>query len=126
MTIQTLPLQDYLDDEQGVQYEYRLLKAQFGDGYSQVAPDGINNEVRKVTFTYRNLEISDFNRVMSFLRALKGATPFKATLHGETAATAYRLDPASLTTTVTAKHRVDSSVVHRTIQFAAYTSYDIV
>lgn len=126
MAFQTLPLQDMLDDEQGVSYEYRVLSAQFGDGYAQIAPDGINNEIRKVTFTYRNLEISDFNRVMTFLRGLKGATPFKVKLHGETQQTLYRLDPASLTSTVTAKHRNDTSVVHRTIQFSAYTCYDIV
>lgn len=125
MAFATLPLQNYLDDEQGVSYEYRVLKTQLGDGYSQVAPDGINSEMRKVTFTYRNLEIADFNTVMTFLRGLKGVTPFKATLHGEAAATTYRLDPASLTTTVTAKHRTNSSVVHRTIQFSAFTCNDI-
>lgn len=114
-----------LADDQQVSYNYRVLQAKFGDGYGQTAPDGINNETREVTFRYDNLTITDFNTVMTFLRALKGATPFSVTLHGEASVTNYYLVPNSIATTVTAKHRTNSAIVHRSIQFSGTSCYDL-
>ena len=125
MAVQKLPLQQYLADDQSVAYKYRIMTASFGDGYAQVAPDGINNESREVTFRYQNLTIQDFNKVMNFLRALKGVTPFSVKLHGENATQNYRLNPQSLQTSVTAKHMTDASIVYRTITFSATTCFDI-
>lgn len=125
MTVQKLPLQQYLADDQSVTYKYKVLTASFGDGYSQVAPDGLNNETREVTFRYQNLKIQDFDKVMKFLRGLNGVTPFSVKLHGETTTGIYRLNPNSLQTSVTAKHMTNSSIVFRTITFSAMTCYDL-
>ena len=73
MAIETLPLQQYISEDQSSTYKYRILNAEFGDGYSQTAPDGINNEIREVTVMYKNLLPTEYNIVMNFLRGLRGA-----------------------------------------------------
>lgn len=51
---------------QGVQRQIRVLSVDFGDGYNQVSPDGINAEYKTISVRWDNLrpelaaEISDF------------------------------------------------------------------
>ena len=54
---------------------YRVLKAQFGDGYSQRAPDGINNEVQSwpLSFTGTGAYVTP---IRDFLRRHGGAGRF--------------------------------------------------
>lgn len=118
MTIETLPLQEYIENEQTSTYKYRILNAEFGDGYSQTAPDGINNEIREVTVQYKNLKTTEYETVIGFLRGLKGAYKFKFTPHGETEQV-WKVVPESLQTTVTAISYTDSSKIYRSIAFTA-------
>ncbi|WP_036170342.1 phage tail protein [Massilia sp. 9096] len=57
---------------------FRVLKAQFGDGYAQTAQDGINNKSESwpVTFTE---DVSIVAGIKAFLDALGGAASFQWT-----------------------------------------------
>lgn len=54
---------------------FRVRSAQFGNGYRQVAGDGINNEVQSWPLTFRGRE-SYVLEILGFLRARKGFIPF--------------------------------------------------
>jgi phage-related protein len=54
---------------------YRTLTAQFGDGYSQVAGDGINNVYDTWSLSFAGAS-ADVAPVKSFLDALQGYLPF--------------------------------------------------
>lgn len=56
---QALPLTGYISQASTKSRKNRVLKAQFGDGYSQAAPDGINNLVDTWNIVYDNLSSSD-------------------------------------------------------------------
>jgi len=85
MTIDALPHQNLIDDKDlSISYEYKIFETTLGDGYRQLAPNGINNEVRTVTLTYKNLRVTEYNDVIQFIRALKGVKPVYYTLPGET------------------------------------------
>ena len=50
----------------------KTLSAQFGDGYSQEAPDGINNIVRSYEITWAALTPSEKTSVEGFLESVGG------------------------------------------------------
>lgn len=54
---------------------YRTLKAQFGDGYTQMAADGINNVYDSWALTFAGGS-SDITPIQTFLDALQGYLPF--------------------------------------------------
>lgn len=55
--------------------EFRTLKSQFGDGYSQEIGDGLNSDVQKYTVTLAGLE-SELTAPLAFIREHKGAKSF--------------------------------------------------
>lgn len=119
MTLRNLPYTNYIDhDNSTISYSYRVFSAQFGDGYEQIASDGINNENRIWTVFYKNLPKSEFDYVISFLRSLKGVEPILAIAPGEYSNTQWRLVKDSLSTSVTAIANYDSSVIVRSITFS--------
>ncbi len=63
-----------------------VLTAQFGDGYNQRTPDGINNIVATWQVQWDNLLDSDANSIDSFLIGKAGATAFLWTPPGESSA----------------------------------------
>lgn len=118
MTLRQLPLTQYIDhDNSTISYSYRILSAQFGDGYEQVAPDGINTENRTWSITYKNLPKDAFDTVISFIRSLKGVEPILATAAGESIATQWRIVKDSLSTSVTGISRNDQNIIVRSITF---------
>ena len=42
------------------------IRVRFGDGYTQVVGDGINNRGYKISLSWRVLRYSEFNSIMSF------------------------------------------------------------
>jgi len=54
---------------------FRTRSAQFGDGYKQVAADGINNEQQSWPLTFGGEE-EEISQIVAFLRAHKGSTAF--------------------------------------------------
>ncbi|GGA05548.1 phage tail protein [Dyella caseinilytica] len=60
----------------------RTRSAQFGDGYKQVVPDGINNLVQSWPLTFSGPRDMIF-QIRDFLRAHKGASSFYWTPPGD-------------------------------------------
>jgi len=63
---------------------FRVLSAQFGDGYAQEAGDGLNNETVSWTLEFVGQE-SQIYPIRDFLRQHQGFKPFWWTPHGESA-----------------------------------------
>ena len=66
--------------------EVKLLKADFGDGYSQVSPNGLNH-VRAVveSLSWDVLAADERDQIIDFLKACGGTEPFWFALpHGVT------------------------------------------
>ncbi len=66
--------------------EARVLKAQFGDGYAQRAPDGLNHLTKTYEFELRAAPAADLNTVLNFLVARGGREPFTFQPQGYAAA----------------------------------------
>ncbi|NII53590.1 phage tail protein [Luteibacter sp. SG786] len=75
---------------------YRVLKSQFGDGYSQEAADGINNKVQSWPLQFFGSGIQ-IDEITAFLDRHAGATGFLWTpprgVQGLYKASAYGLNP---------------------------------
>jgi phage-related protein len=56
--------------------EFRVLSAEFGDGYSQDGPDGINNVRAILALTWETLLPAQAAYITSFIAARKGVEPF--------------------------------------------------
>lgn len=61
----------------------RLLEAQFGDGYSQRAPDGINHIQDVVTLNWNVLTDADARTINSFFQSHGGYKAFRWTAPGQ-------------------------------------------
>lgn len=121
--IKNLPLQELISDQVQASYSYKVLSAQFGDGYSQQAADGINNEKIEISIEYRNLNTGDAAKVIKFLRELQGYKPFYYKLQGDIKR-AWRMNPDSLSVLISGVNKSDPSEFYRTITFTARNSYD--
>jgi phage-related protein len=62
----------------------RILEANFGQGYSQTAADGLNNQVDTWDVVFSNISQADKITVMNFLRSVGGSTTFYWTPIDET------------------------------------------
>lgn len=76
MTYQTFAWCPRIDPE-GTS-SFRVLSAQFGDGYTQEAGDGINNEKQSWPLEFVGYE-EQIKSIRDFLRAHGGFKPFKWT-----------------------------------------------
>jgi len=54
----------------------RVRKIQFGDGYFQIAPDGINTILMNLTLPFHNLDIGEYTAIIHFLRTRNGVESF--------------------------------------------------
>lgn len=56
--------------------QIKVLEAEFGDGYSQPTPDGINNVREKVDLTWDGLTEAQMLQINNFFKARMGAQAF--------------------------------------------------
>lgn len=56
--------------------QVKVLEAEFGDGYSQPTPDGINNIRETVELKWDGLTECEMHSIYDFFTARKGAQPF--------------------------------------------------
>jgi phage-related protein len=63
----------------------RMLRSQLGDGYVVAAVDGVNNSPLNATLAWNQLSATDYNTILTFLRAHIGLF-FYYTLPSETTA----------------------------------------
>lgn len=71
----------------------RVLNANFGDGYEQSTPDGINAVRGSITVTWPPLPITECDTIMTFFRSHNGQ-PFYWTLPNEGTPRIWRVDGA--------------------------------
>lgn len=64
--------------------EFKLLESEFGDGYTQSAPEGLNHIRRVLTLTWDLLLPAQSAAMMTFIRNRKGTDPFYYTPSDET------------------------------------------
>ena len=58
----------------------RVNRIQFGDGYTQRIPDGINIDLIKTDISFENRTDSESTAIIHFLKARQGSQPFLYTL----------------------------------------------
>ena len=66
--------------------EIKLLEADFGDGYTQATPEGLNSIRRVVSLKWDVLTIAQASQILAFFTAQQGSAPFYYTIPGEGAA----------------------------------------
>jgi phage-related protein len=71
------------------EFKPRVLKVEFGDGYSQRAADGYNNNPVMLSLMWNNLTTSEKDSIIAFLSARKGYQSFWYTYNDETTPKAY-------------------------------------
>ena len=54
----------------------RVLRAEFGDGYTQSAPDGLNHILRSISLKWSKLTPTQANTILDFMVGKGGFTPF--------------------------------------------------
>lgn len=64
---QTLPLQNKISQSSAGGTSYKILVTQFGDGYSQRVPDGINYTHRRWTVLYENITAAELTTLNTFV-----------------------------------------------------------
>jgi phage-related protein len=62
----------------------KVLKAEFGDGYTQSSPDGLNHIRRQMTLSWEMLNPTQAAAITGFFVAQLGCTPFWWTPSDET------------------------------------------
>jgi phage-related protein len=84
-----LPLQTAISQASSAGVEFRVLMSQYGNGYSQRAPDGINNAIHSWDVVWDNLTASEFTTVVNAIEAAKGADYFTWQAPGDAASKKY-------------------------------------
>lgn len=67
-------------------HQYRILKANFGDGYEQRAGDGINTKQSEYTLSWSRLTQAEAEAIEQFFDGQSGFLSFDYTLPGESSA----------------------------------------
>lgn len=78
-----LPLTDKLDLSSNTEYNFRMMNAQFGDGYTQRAPDGLNNKIDSWSIIYSKLSTVDIATVEAFIEIVRSGEYFLFTPPGD-------------------------------------------
>lgn len=65
----------------------KVLQAEFGDGYTQSVPDGINFLKRSITLRWDGLTYAQKEAIISFFEQHGGYQPFYYTMTGDASAT---------------------------------------
>lgn len=109
-----LPLTNLISQATTRQRRYRTLTAQFGDGYSQEVPDGINNEVDEWRVVYENLTTSERNALLSVLSSVKASDYLTWTPPGGSAGR-FKLTPDGFSETAKSGDHYDISFTLRQV-----------
>lgn len=86
-----LPLTSRLTQESRRTRKYRTLSAQFGDGYSQRAADGLNSIVDSWQIVYSTVTATEANTIRSFCDSVGNWDSFTWTAPGEASSKKWRI-----------------------------------
>ena len=73
--------------------KFRTLALQFGDGYRQDAPDGINYQIDTWSLNFENLNSTDASTVRTFFDTVGSFTTFTWTAPGDSTSKVWKMDP---------------------------------
>ena len=71
---------------------FRTLSTQFGDGYKEDAPDGINYKIDTWNLNFENLTNSDTSNVKTFFDSVGSYSTFTWQAPGDTSSKTWKLD----------------------------------
>lgn len=74
--------------------KFRTLTAQFGDGYRQDAPDGINYQLDSWDLNFENLTGTVAGNVKAFYDSVGSFTQFTWQAPGDSSSKTWKLDPS--------------------------------
>ncbi len=80
-----LPLTDLISQGSTRKRKFRVLKAQFGDGYLQTAPDGVNHQIDQWNLIFANLTLTDRATLWSAIETVGASDYLTWTPPGDTA-----------------------------------------
>jgi phage-related protein len=87
-----LVLTDMIDQSSSRTKKQRIIQAQFGDGYSQETPDGINSILETWSLRWSNLTTSERDTLVAMLDSVGSTGIITWTPQGETEKT-YKMTP---------------------------------
>lgn len=70
MTVIAMPLPNMITRDSEGEIEFKEIRSQFGDGYSQSSPDGLNNTLEIWNITWAPLTQAQRNTVIDALRSV--------------------------------------------------------
>lgn len=76
----------------GLREKTRLLRVRLGDGYEQVATDGLNHIEVTYEAKWQNMPLSELDTLVAFFRARKGVEAFLFTVPGESTPRRFRCE----------------------------------
>jgi len=89
--------------------EFRVLRSDFGDGYSQRTPDGLNIEIEKWSLIWNNITLAQKDIIINFLDARQGAEAILFTMPGEDTAKKWICASYKYTPFSSAYYRIDAT-----------------
>lgn len=92
---QALPLPDKLSADCSKRINYNVMAIQYGDGYAQRAPNGLNAQFDVWTITWIWLNATDAGTVRAALNAVGGHDYLTWTPPGEASAKRFIVEPES-------------------------------
>lgn len=93
---EALPLLGKITAQSQMGQTHRNLAAQFGDGYSQVAPDGLNSVIDNWELRFAPLEGADLTAMNTFLLLVGTTEWFTWTPLGEAVPKKWRIEKDSI------------------------------
>jgi len=97
MTAPALPLPTHLTAESNsLPSDHRVLSAQFGNAFQQVAKDGFNDIIEHWELYYHPMEGSELTTVLNFLNSVGTTVWFTWTPFGEVTSKKWRIDNKSI------------------------------
>lgn len=80
-----LPLSTAISQASSGGTEFRSIETVYGNGYSQRAPDGINNSVASWEVSWENVTADEFSTITTAIEAAKGVDYFTWQAPGDAA-----------------------------------------
>lgn len=80
--------------------KFRTLTSQFGDGYRQDAPDGLNFQIDTWALTFENLNATDAAIVTNFFDSVGSFTVFSWQAPGDATSKTWKMSPTGYTSQV--------------------------
>ena len=111
---QALPLTTAISQSSTRKRNYRTIRAQFGNGYAQTAPDGINSVMDTWEVTYENLTDAERSTLVTALDTVQGWDYFTWTAPGDATSKKWKVAGDGWSESTTGNHWTVSFTLEQT------------